>query len=74
MTDRPPSQRVQRIRTLTSEQWQGAHRVQLVEKTLTKKPRFQLDRLEAAVVLLSLCISERHHPRLRRSGQPNENR
>ena len=60
MVDRPSSQRVQRIRTLTSERWQRARRVQLVGKTSAKKPCFQLDRLEAAVVLLSLCISERH--------------
>lgn len=60
MVDRPASQRVQRILALTSERGQRKSRVQLVGKTMAKRRCFQLDRLEAAVVLLSLCISERH--------------
>ena len=60
MVDRPASQRVQRILTLTSERVQRARGMQLVGKTSVKKTRLRLDRLEAAVVLLSLCFSERH--------------
>lgn len=57
MVDRPPSQQ---IRTPTIERWQRVRGMQLVAKTSIKKTRLRLDRLEAAVVLLSLCFSERH--------------